>query len=163
MPNTKGAIMKSLSALFVFFVAISCFGCESKEMAKARELQLQEEIRKAKQAEVQEFEKIRKAPFMILGYRISREKGTGEITVQWESNRNKPLKLDVLDRDGEGLTYKTEPVCKENGHCFYEVTFHVGFGRDVYLTFYDPRGKVVCEESMHVPRLETMILTDEIF
>ena len=133
-------------------------GCMDEKTLQARRLQIQQEEQKEK-----ERVRIRKKPFDILSAESTRKKGSGEITVRWESNRDIPLKLDVEDKNGDGITYNIKPRCFENGHCFYDVSFHVPMGRSAYLTFYDPRGKIVLEWTIHVPDLETMVLTDEVF
>ena len=163
--------MAKLVRIFsVLFFCVICFmftGCIDEKVLKARMLQakqekLQEEER-IKQENLQEKERIKNEPFDILTVESTRKKGSGEISIRWESNRDVPLKLDVLDRNDDGLTYTIKPTCLENGHCVYDVSFCAPIGRNVYLTFYSPKGNVFLEHTIHVPDLEDMVLNEEVF
>ena len=149
-------IFRMFSGLLLLLVCFVNFGCVDKKAEIAAQ-------QRAEQEKLQEREKMKKGSFKIFNAESHRKRQSGDYTITWESNRNVPLKLDVCDEDGDGITYTAEPTCLDNGHCIYSVHIHVPSGVTAYLTFYNNKNKSVIESSVYTPTLEEMILTEEIF
>lgn len=147
----------STISIFAILVANILFsGCSDKKSEQAQEQRLRRE-----QAQEKEF--LQKKPFEILVADRFRKKGSGKTTIKWESNRNIPLAIEACDKNGEGMHWEVEPVCLENGHCLYQISFTAPLGSETYLTFYDPEGRAFLKTSFYTPDIETMVLTEEIF